>query len=268
MRFVLRRLLPSLRMITAGCLALWVPCSAQAGEWETTVEPAVSDPWREIAVGGFFSARSWQLHTSTTFAPFGTLATDGFRFRMGSGYGRYSYTTAPPAQNDCRYGNGRNATIRGRVSFADILAGYQLTYGRLTVKAFGGVAMDTQELSPFDRCNANSGRDTGFKAVVETWLEITPKIYASLDGNWTQAHEAYSARLRLGYRLWPNLSIGLEETAVGNIAGDQTRSGVFARYEWGGGEVAASAGFSGERFDYRDTSRDRAWGALNIMLRY
>jgi len=106
------------------------------------------------------------------------------------------------------------------------------------------------------------------KAVVETWTNLTPAIWLALDGSWTQAHETYSARARLGYRVLPQLSIGFEEALLGNTSGDLARSGLFARYDWSGGEVALAAGVSGQRFDFKDTSTDRTWMALSVMFRF
>jgi Cellulose biosynthesis protein BcsS len=228
----------------------------------------VESPWREVAVGAIATPHSWVAYSSMTIAPFGALDVDGFRLRLGSGYGKYTYDTLPPAQNDCRYGNGRTAKIEGRVTFVDILAGYQLSYGRLTAKAFAGWATDEQSLRPGDICNASSGRESGFKTVVETWTNITPRIWLSLDGSWAQAHRAYSAQARLGYRLTPELSIGIEGTALGNIAGEQLRPGLFARYHWSWGEATLSGGVSGERFSLQSPSKDDAWGSLNVMIRY
>ncbi len=262
----------SLRFVVAwvGTL-LAVPCVAIAADAVATVEPAgVAAPWREIAVGATVTPLSWALYSSATIAPLGGLDADGVRLRLGSGYGKYRYDTLPPARGDCRYGfgDGRTKVINGRVTFADILAGYQLGIGNTTIKAFAGLAMDQQELTPLDICNRNSGRDLGFKAVVETWTNLTPAIWLALDGSWTQAHETYSARARLGYRVLPQLSIGFEEALLGNISGDLARSGLFARYDWSGGEVALAAGVSGQRFDFKDTSTDRTWMALSVMFRF
>lgn len=266
------------RCVTGALVVLtWVvalvagPCAGHADEWSTTVEPAAPDlPWREISVGGTFTPNSWMLYSNSTFAPFGGLDSDGARVRLGSGYGKYKYTvperfyyTCPKPSLICPA-----VPIRARVSFGDVLAGYQMSYGRFTAKAFAGVAIDTQALAPSDPNNAGAGRASGFKAVIETWTNITPTIWASVDGSWTGAHEGQSIQARLGYRLLPGLSIGIEEGKVSNVAGHQFRSGLFARYEWAGGEASLSGGVNGQRLDYPDTSRDRTWAAISVMFRY
>ncbi|MEQ1616187.1 MAG: cellulose biosynthesis protein BcsS, partial [Hyphomicrobiaceae bacterium] len=241
---------------------------AGAGDWATSVEPAT--PWREISVGGSFTPSSWSLYSTSTFAPFGGLNSDGIRGRLGSGYGQYKYTvperfhyTCPKPSHICPA-----MPVRGRVSFGDVLAGYQFGYGRFTAKAFAGLAIDTQALTPWDANNEGAGRASGFKAVVETWTNITPAIWLSLDGSWTTAHEGQSIQARLGYRLLPGLSVGIEEGKVRNAAGHQFRSGLFARYEWSGGEASLSGGINGQHHDYPETSKDRTWAAISVMFRY
>ena len=177
--------------------------AAVAQGWEATVEPpAPVSAWREISTGATASINGWAAYSSSTFAPFGDLATDGFRVRLGSGYGRYHYTTALPTHGDCRYGNGRSTEVRGRTSFSDILAGYQLSAGQLTVKAYAGLASDSQDLSTRDVCNASQGLDYGPKAVIEGWLNITPKVWAAVDGSWTAAHAGYAASSAWGIAYW------------------------------------------------------------------
>ena len=242
---------------------------AAAEGWAAKTKPTVPiAAWREISAGGTASLNGWLVYSSSTFAPFGDLVSDGFRVRLGSGYGRYRYTMALPAHGDCRYGNGRNTEIRGRTSFADMLAGYQLSFGQLTVKGYAGFASDAQDLSTGDICNASQGMDYGAKGVIEGWLKITPKAWAALDGSYTAAHSGYAAKLRIGYRLMPDLSIGIEESATGNVAGIQASSGVFARYEWSWGEASVSGGIASEHADFRDLSRERVWGAINMSVRY
>ena len=57
----------------------------------------------------------------------------------------------------------------------------------------------------------------------------------------------HGGRGRLGWRLLPTLSIGIEAGAAGNIECDIARAGGFLRYEWAAGEVSASAGWSNDK---------------------
>jgi len=65
--------------------------------------------------------------------------------------------------------------------------------------------------------------------------------------SWGTIHDTYGGRGRLGWRLLPTLSIGIEAGAAGNIECDIARAGGFLRYEWAAGEVSASAGWSNDK---------------------
>lgn len=230
-----------------------------------------ADPWREVSFGATAQTDAWSVYASTTVAPLGSLHADGWRLRLGSGYGHYSYDV--PRHCYDRIAKVELTTcpatsVKGRVSFGDILAGYQISHGRFTAKAFVGVAIDTQALSPWDTGNASGGRATGWKAAVETWTNLTRDIWLQADAGTTSAHDGTNLLLRLGYRLTPALSVGLEEDKVRNIAGHRFRSGLFARYEWADGEAVIAGGISGEHHDYADRTPERAWGAVSVMLRY
>jgi hypothetical protein len=108
-----------------------------------------------------------------------------------------------------------------------------------------------------------TGFDLGFKAQAEAWLDLTASTWASLDVAWSSAHDTYSSRLRAGYRLWPELSIGLEAGALGNAEYDGGRGGAFLRYTWEGGEVSTSAGAAVDR------SLDvGAYATFNVLFRF
>lgn len=259
------------RVLAAGAaiIAVVQPCLAQDGEPDAA-SPAAGTPWREVAIGGSVVPSGWSLYSSTTLAPFGGLDQNGARLRLGSGYGRYTYDRPRHCYDMIKKIELACAAerISGRATFADILAGYRLGVGRFTAQAFAGLALDNQMLSPFDGNNASAGRATGVKVALETWTNLTPVLWAAIDGSWTSAHAATSARARLGYRFWPRLSLGIEQAHFRNVAGQQSRGGLFARYEWSGGEASLSGGISAERLDFTDASRDHIWAAVDVMFRY
>jgi Cellulose biosynthesis protein BcsS len=82
--------------------------------------------------------------------------------------------------------------------------------------------------------------------VLESWLDIDERVWSSLDLSWASLYDSYSARGRLGWRLTPGLSAGLEAGASGNVEGDIARLGAFVRYEWAGGELVASGGIAND----------------------
>ena len=252
-------------LLLAVLIAL--PCRA-AAEDDAAPPPAA---WREIGVGGMASAHSWTLYSNSTFAPLGPINADGLRVRLGSGYGKFDYTvpakfhfTCPKPSLICPA-----TPVKGRVTFADIMAGYRFSYGPVTAKAFAGYAIDTQGLSPFDDGNAAGGKARGPRLALETWTNLSRRLWLQADGSWSAAHAQASVLTRLGYRVLPSVSLGVEEAYFQNVAGHEFRSGVFARYEWDSGEVVAAGGLKGERHSYTgDDGKDGPWGSLSVLFRY
>lgn len=171
--------------------------------------------------------------------------------RAVAGYGAYSYP---------KY----KTTIHGQAAFTDVLAGYQHRLGPLTIKAFAGLAAESHNLVPLDLDNDVIGGDIGAKAAIETWWEMGPQSWSSLDLSWSSVHGgAYAARGRTGYRLRPKLSLGLEAAASGNAEYDGGRGGAFLRYTWADGEISASAGASIDR-----SGESGSYGTINALYRY
>jgi hypothetical protein len=180
----------------------------------------------------------WSLYAGGTYAPFGSVREDGFRVRAVTGYGAYRY--ASPRWT----GTGTQIfQFHGTTAFADLLAGYHKQLGPLTIKILGGLTVADQNV---DDLESISGTEVGAKAVLETWWNITDRAWSSVDLSWSTLHDIYGARARLGWRLWPALSTGVEGGATGSWDYDTARIGGFVRYEWATGEASLSAGFSGD----------------------
>jgi hypothetical protein len=81
--------------------------------------------------------------------------------------------------------------------------------------------------------------------VAEAWYEFSPRWFASADASYGTAFQQYWSRGRLGRRLGPRLSLGLEGGALGNEEYDAGRGGAFARFNLLGLEITAAGGFSG-----------------------
>ncbi len=216
---------------------------------------------KEIWAGADVSAGVWLVYSGATIAPYSGIHDNGPRLRAVTGYGQYSYLGAAPL-----YPNYKATTAYG-----EVLAGYLYRYKSLTMKGFAGLSFIDHDITPFDTENISIGGDWGAKGVLEFWYDSGPKSWSSLDLAFTTAHNTASARLRSGYRLWPELSLGVEsalnadgqaqckmalptqdgcrldagDTAVKSLM-DFGRAGVFARYEWAGGEVSVSAGALGQ----------------------
>jgi Cellulose biosynthesis protein BcsS len=202
----------------------------------------------EASAGAQTFVDAWALYTGVTAAPFGSLDRDGVRVRAVGGYGAYRYS-GPRAAGV----GSRIVAFRGEAAFADLLAGYQAQLGALTLKGFAGVATSEHRMSPDDPETAVRGGGVGARIALETWWTIGERAWTSLDVSWATVHDSYAGRGRVGWRLLPALSAGLEAGAAGNIECDVARVGGFLRYEWAAGEISASAGWSNDKLlDGRD----------------
>lgn len=191
----------------------------------------------ETWTGGDASRNGRALYSGATWAPFGLLQDQGWRVRLSGGYGEYRYRSVI---------SGEPQSVYGTVAFADLLAGYQFNLGPVTIKAFAGATFDGHVLAPFDETNPVNDLAAGAKGVLEGWWNVTPALWLSFDLSGATAHKAHGTRVRVGYRVIPDVSLGVEGGIFGNEASDTKRAGGFARYEWGGGEISASGGVSGD----------------------
>jgi hypothetical protein len=233
--------MPGLTVLAVAIAAL--ACRAQA---EPPQQPALvpEQPHLELWAGGQAFAGVWSAYSGTSWAPFGSVRKDGLRLRAVFGSGAYD---------------------GGSVAFADVLIGYHKQLGPVTLKLFGGLTV--AEHAPTLPTSMLAGTALGPKALVEAWWNLTDKTWASLDLALALPHLHgteqpgpgridYTGRIRLGWRLWPALSAGLEGGAGGPLAptlpttlqatlqNGVAHAGGFLRYEWGSGEVSVSGGVS------------------------
>jgi Cellulose biosynthesis protein BcsS len=224
-------------------------------------EPAARPLSREVWSGVDISSNVWLVYSGATVAPFGQIHDNGLRLRATVGYGEYAYIS------NVHFDKKFDATT----AFADVLVGYLYRYNALTAKAFAGVSFIDHNITPFDAENISINSAWGAKGVLEFWYNSSPKAWSSLDLAYTTAHHTASVRMRSGYRIWPQISIGAEgglnidgqaqckirlptqsgcklsenDTTAKSLL-DFGRTGLFARYEWTGGEVSLSAGGMGQ----------------------
>jgi hypothetical protein len=150
---------------------------------------------------------------------------------------RYSGRRFDAALNDAR-----PVAFQGTARTLDLLAGWQWSTGGLTIKTFAGLRVFDSRIAPFDPETVVQGQATGAVGAFEAWLNMTDRLWTSLDLNVAQAHKAYSHKLRLGWRGTPTLSVGLEGQAVGHVESRTLKAGAFVRFDDGVNEVTASAG--------------------------
>ena len=229
--------------------ALAVFAAATGPCWPTLADDASRG---EFWSGAQAYAHVWSLYSGATVAPFGALQEDGLRLRVVAGYGADSYS-GPRAVG----AGSQLVAFKGTGSFADLLAGYHRQLGPLTVKVFAGLTAADRQIRPDDPETVVRGTGFGGKAVLETWWNLGEAAWASVDLSWGSLYQSYAARTRLGWRLTPALSLGLEAGAAGNVECDIVRVGGFVRYELASGEISASGGATNDKL------RDGSGGLLS-----
>jgi hypothetical protein len=256
---------PSLPELTAWAVAiagLASPAQADAPKGPDALAP---QPRLELWSGGQAVGAMWSAYGGASWAPLGSIREDGFRLRATLGTGGYD---------------------GGMVAFADVLIGYHKQLGPVTLKVFGGLTL--AEHLPTEPTSMLVGTALGPKGLVETWWTVTDKTWAALDlavalphMHLAYAHLTpqadpsridYAGRIRLGWRLWPELSVGFEGGAGGPLAptlqatrqNGMAHAGGFLRYEWAGGEVSVSGGILvGER-----EGHDHSFGTVSVLTRF
>lgn len=239
--------------------------------------------WREFYSGADVTRDVWLLYSGVTLAPTSDIYRDGIRLRASGGHGQYRY-------QGHRAGDPKDKVrkFEGTVTYVEILAGYQKRVGELTAKAFAGIAAIDHAVTPGDPIASGGlltqGMAYGFKGALEVWLNLGSDAWTSLDASWTNAHQTYAGRMRLGYRVLPTVSLGLEAGINGNaVSGErvledgtmreplrpQTRAGLFVRYEWNGGEISISGGVANSAYDFgRTDGFDEFYGTANWLMRF
>jgi len=214
----------------------------------------------EVWTGAQAYTDVWSSYTGFTLAPFGPIDQDGWRVRLAGGYGADRYT------------NSSGTRFEGATTFADGLIGYHRGLGPLTVKVFAGVAMVDRQIEPGDPGARILGTDFGGKAALETWLNLGDRAWTAIDMPWASLYRDYAGRARLGWRLTPELSSGIEAGAVGNFDSDIIRAAAFLRYEGARGEVSVTAGVSNDTLlsgnRRLDVSSAAPFAMLNWLQRF
>ena len=84
------------------------------------------------------------------------------------------------------------------------------------------------------------------QAQLETWLDLGNLAWSALDLAWGSADRQYGARLRLGWRVLPDVSVGLDGGVAGSAGCDIARAAVFVRYETASGELSVAGGVAND----------------------
>ncbi len=228
----------------AAALAL---CGAEA----QAEEPEAQSPPRvETWSGGEAFQHVWSVYGGATVAPFGGVRDDGFRLRGVLGYADYG---------------------KGVTAFGDLLIGYHKQLGPVTIKVFGGLTVAEHASNLSELWLPPQGTEYGGKGVLEAWWNISDQAWASADLSFGSTHMDYGGRIRLGWRLWPELSAGLEGgsggTAEPDLERDTARIGGFLRYEWATGEVSISGGWAAEG-TWLEREGPAPFGTVSLLTRF
>lgn len=219
--------------------------------------------WREVWAGADASSDVWLVYSGATVAPWSHIHGEGLRFRAVAGYGEYAF------EDHFRHRSpgAEPSEFQAQTAFGDLLVGYLWRLDPLILKAFVGVSAITHEVSPKGAATDRQDLAVGPKGVVELWLNMGDNTWGSLDLNWTTAHDTGAARLRTGYRLWPQVSLGPEAGVNSTGEFQDLRGGGFLRYEWEGGEVSISGGVSGNYSGLREGEAD-PYGTVNWIAQF
>jgi hypothetical protein len=208
------------------CLSAAAASDAPRTEYFTGFE--ASDNYASAYVGGGYA-----------FGKAG-LYEPGFRLRAVGAYGRYDYDGSLFID-----GATLPQTFDGEVGYLAALVGYQFQPGRLILKLFAGIEAEDQHIVPHDPNNSVQGEALGVKLQAESWIDLSERVFLSADAAYGSAFEEYWALARLGYRVRPRLSLGLEGGALGNEEYDAARGGGFVRTYFRNLEATVSGGFTG-----------------------
>jgi hypothetical protein len=234
------------------------PETVKAEPWAVSIETSQKAPTLEASAGADVTAHSWSVYSGLTSSIGGSLWENGWRIRVGGGYGEYGYSST-------RWTGSAVVVVPfdGTVTFADALIGYQQQWGALTMKMFAGVAAQHNSVTPIDIESSVHGSRVGAKGAIEAWLDVGTSAFAHLDLSYTTIYDTYASRLRLGYKFTPQLSVGPEAGLNGNADYDSGRIGAFVRYDGARGEISISAGAAGDRSEVTG-----GYATINALLRF
>jgi hypothetical protein len=198
------------------------------------------DPHSEIFTGLEASNNATTGYLGAGYAFGKGLYEAGWRVRAVGALGRYDY-------RGTLFGAGSDlgTTFDGDASYGAVLVGYQFRREALFLKLFAGVEAEDQNITPRDPENSVQGSAVGAKLAAESWLDLSPLWFLSVDASYGTAFQQYWSLARVGRRLSPRFSLGLEGGALGNEEYDAGKGGAFLKANLRNLELTLSGGFTG-----------------------
>jgi len=198
-------------------------------------------PTTEIFAGVEGNDNSTQGYVGAGYAFGNGLYAAGFRLRAVGAFGGYTYQSA--------LGDSAHADFDGKDAFGSVLIGYQFGDGSTVFRVFAGIEAENQDITPHDPNNSVQGSAVGLRLQAESWFDISERTFLSVDAAYGTAFQEYWSLARLGYRLTPTLSIGVEGGTLGNEEYNAGRGGGFLRFNVLAMEITLSGGFTGNYLD-------------------
>ena len=233
--------------IAASLLFLLQPIPSRG---QGAAEPTEDAPWRLTWIGAQTAGKDWSVYTGTTYALTGLIDRAGWRLRIVGGYGRYGYLSD-------------GDWFQGQYAFNDALIGYQMQFADVIVKGFAGLATAGHSVAPFDPENEAIGYNYGAVGALESWIDLSDRMWLSAAGKYSTVFNSFGANIRLGYRWWGPVSAGLESGASGNADHASGLAALFVHHTWTSGDVRLSVGAAADR------DMDVApYAAVSLSLKY
>ena len=198
------------RCLVVLCLAALVgfPASAAAQGKPSTV----------LFTGGELGPNWEAVWSGAIVALNGDLTRDGVVVRGIGAYVWYDYI-----------GGVGNTKINGELPLFDAMIGYQFVRPNLRVTAYVGAEWQRHDLTPDDPFNSVSGRETGFKTLLDISANSDGPLVLDALASYSTAFETWWGRLRIGYK-FDQITIGPEGYLAGNQEGDAKRVGGFIKF--------------------------------------
>lgn len=219
----------------------------------------------EFSSGAVLDARCVSGYASLTWAWRRPITEEGFLLRFSGGASRYVFTAAAE--------DAKGAPLLlpevGVFAFTEALAGRQMNFGRLWLKAFAGLShgarATSRDAAPGDMSGSSASdiRDLVAKGLAEAWIRLSDDAWLSADAAYAGGGAGYAATLRFGLQAREELTFGPEAGASGDRESRRARAGGFVSLRREGMELTVSGGAA-----FSDGGVASPYGALSVFRRF